>query len=343
VSNFRPFRETDRLTIFLSVIPESIHQDTVGTFAKTVKDAVYALDAIYGPDPRDNYTSAQVGNTPDGGYTQFLTSKAALANATFGIPWNSFWVYADEEQLSILTSLLTLMESAGATIVNNTELPDYQTIVSPDGWNWDYGTTRGFANESEYTVVKVDFYNNIKSYLSELSNTQIRTLEDIIAYNERNDGTEGGFPWPLGNPGFYSGQDGLLASVESKGVMDETYYQALAFCQQSTRENGIDAALAMNPNGGKLDALLVPPDVGQTYQIAAQAGYPMLTVPVGVHGDTGMPFGLAFMQTAWAEGELVKWGSAVEDLMASEGGEPFGRTLPNWYGYLEKNLPIRNL
>lgn len=52
--------------------------------------------------------------------------------------------------------------------------------------------------------------------------------------------------------------------------MNETYRQAIAFCQSSTRENGIDAALAHN--GTRLDALLVPPDVGQTYQIAAQAG-----------------------------------------------------------------------
>ena len=52
--------------------------------------------------------------------------------------------------------------------------------------------------------------------------------------------------------------------------MDSTYYEALSFCQTSTRENGIDYALIHN--GTKLSALLVPPDVGQTYQIAAQAG-----------------------------------------------------------------------
>ena len=52
--------------------------------------------------------------------------------------------------------------------------------------------------------------------------------------------------------------------------MNETYYQALSFCQRSTREDGIDAALQYN--GTQLSALLVPPDVGQTYQIAAQAG-----------------------------------------------------------------------
>ena len=52
--------------------------------------------------------------------------------------------------------------------------------------------------------------------------------------------------------------------------MNETYYQALAFTQKSTREDGIDAALSHNNK--TLDGLLVPPDVGQTYQVAAPAG-----------------------------------------------------------------------
>ena len=62
----------------------------------------------------------------------------------------------------------------------------------------DYGTTRGYPNESEYTVVKVrsplagtrtaltlgqvDFYNNIKTYLSELANTDMKSLEDLVQY-----------------------------------------------------------------------------------------------------------------------------------------------------------------
>ncbi|KAF2194806.1 glutamyl-tRNA amidotransferase subunit A [Zopfia rhizophila CBS 207.26] len=333
-------KPTVGLTSRAGVIPESIHQDSVGTFGRTIRDAAYVFDTIYGVDPRDNYTLAQEGKTPSGGYMQFLTDKSALQNATFGIPWNSFWVHADSEQQSILLSLISLISSAGATIINNTELPNYQTIISPNGWDWDYGATRGYPNESEYTVVKVDFYNNIKTYLSELENTYIRSLEDMVAYNHANDGTEGGNAWPLGIPAFYSGQDDFLASLESKGVMDGTYYQALEFCQRSTREEGIDAALANN--GNPIDALLVPPDVGQTYQIAAQAGYPMITLPAGVHSATGMPFGLALMGTAWSEASLLKWASAIEDLQFS-GGTEYRRTLPNWYGYLERNVPVLNL
>jgi amidase len=197
------FKPTVGLTSRAGVIPESAHQDTVGSFGKTVKDATYIIDTIYGVDARDNYTSGQTSKTPEGGYTQFLTNYTALSNATFGIPWDSFWVYADADQQAQLLALIDLIASAGATIINRTELPNYKTIVSPDGWNWDYGTTRGYPNESEYTVVKVDFYNNIRDYLSELENTDMHSLEDLVAYNYDNDGAEGGNPWPLGIPAFY--------------------------------------------------------------------------------------------------------------------------------------------
>ncbi|KAK7458505.1 amidase [Colletotrichum acutatum] len=332
------FKPTVGLTSRAGVIPESEHQDSVGTFGRTVRDAVYAFDAIYGIDERDNYTLAQEGKTPEGGYTQFLSTKEILKGATFGLPWHSFWALADDEQRESLEQLLRLIASAGATIINNTEITDYETIVSPDGWDWDYGTTRGYPNESEYTVVKVDFYNNINTYLSELENTDIKTFEDIIAFNFDNDGTEGGHPWPLGTAAFYSGQDGFLASLESKGIKDDTYLQAVEFSQQSTRI-GINNALTTS-NGTKLAGLLVPPDVGQTYQIAAKAGYPMITLPAGVRSSTGMGFGLAVMQTAYGEAELVKWGSAIEDLQLTTEGNPYKRTLPNWYEYLTRNVPV---
>lgn len=131
-------------------------------------------------DVRDNYTLAQQGKTSAGGYAQYLTNRFALSNATFGIPWESFWQYAPSEQIPVLLSIVDLLRAHGATIINGTEIPSRDKTISPDGWDWDYGSTRGYPNESEYTVVKVDFYNNIKTYLSELENTPIRSLEDIV-------------------------------------------------------------------------------------------------------------------------------------------------------------------
>ncbi|RMZ02218.1 hypothetical protein D0862_06114 [Hortaea werneckii] len=334
-------KPTVGLTSRAGVVPESLNQDTVGCFARTVRDATYVLDAIYGQDSRDNMTASQIGHAPEVGYTQYLTDRHALEHAVFGVPWETFWIYTDGEQRKVLLSMIETLKDAGATIVNNTELPSRDLLVSPDRWDWDYGTSRGYPNESEYAYVKVDFYNNIKTYLYELENTEMRSLEDIVAYNYRNDGSEGGRPWPFGIPAFYSGQDGFLASLETNGTMDKAYREALEFCRYQSRERGIDAALSMGSNETQLDALLVPPDVGQSYQVAAQAGYPMITVPAGVHSDSHMPFGLALMQTAWREDSLVKWSSAIEDLQLAK-RTPYRRTLPKWYGRLERNIPVLN-
>lgn len=326
-------KPTVGLTSRDGVIPESHNQDTVGCLARTVRDATYCLDGIYGIDPRDNYTLVQ--QAPGGGFTQFLTNRKALGEERFGIPWLSFWQLADSDQISQLLELIKLIEAAGAAVINGTELQTWQTIVSPDGWNWDYGTTRGYPNESEYTYVKVDFYNDIAKDLAELNNTSIRSLQDIVDYNIQNNGSEGGLP--LTHPAFESGQDGFLASLVTGGILNETYWQALDFCHRSTREHGINAALANN--GSPVDALLVPPAVAQTYQIAAQAGYPMITLPAGVHSDTDMPFGLALTGTSWSESILVEYASAIEDLQLGNGTR-LKRTSPKWYSYLHMNVPI---
>jgi amidase len=159
-------KPTVGLTSRAGVIPESHNQDTVGCLARTVRDATYCLDSIYGMDPNDNATLVQ--QAPKNGFAQYLTTKDALKGAVFGLPWLSFWQLASTNQQEQLLGLVELIKSAGATIINGTELPNYKTIVSPTSWDWDYGTTRGRPNESEYTYIKVDFYNDIKTYLAEL-------------------------------------------------------------------------------------------------------------------------------------------------------------------------------
>jgi amidase len=319
-----------------SVIPESHNQDTVGCLTRTVIDGVYCLDGIYGRDLRDNYTLVQ--ESPENGYTQYLRNSSALSGMTFGLPWLSFWQYASSDMQSQLLELIDIITDAGATVINGTELPSWQQAISPDGWDWDYGTTRGFPNESEYTYVKTDFYNDITAYLANLNNTSIRTLEDIMEYNIQNVGSEGGLPNI--HPAFKSGQDGFNASLQTRGIMDETYWQALNFCHRTTREDGIDGALSNN--GSTLTALLVPSDVGQTYQIAAQAAYPMITLPAGITPETGMPFGLGIMGTAWSEGILISVASAIEDLQFKSGTE-LKRSLPRWLDYRARNVPVNNV
>ena len=170
-----------------------------------------------------------------------------------------------------------------------------------------------------------------------MTNTNITSLADIVQYNIDNVGTEGGTPGI--HPAFGDGQDGFIQSLETGGVRNRTYWEALSFCQRTTREDGIDAAL--RHKGQKLDALLAPPDVGQSYQIAAQAGYPVITIPASVSEVDGMPYGFSLMGTAFSESTLIKYASAIEDLMIST-DSPYqrGKTPPQWLNYLNRTLPV---
>ncbi len=52
--------------------------------------------------------------------------------------------------------------------------------------------------------MKIDAYNDINAYLAGLTESPVRTVEDIVAFNSRNSGTEG--PGPGDTPAFPSGQ-----------------------------------------------------------------------------------------------------------------------------------------
>ncbi|ODV84779.1 hypothetical protein CANARDRAFT_200305 [[Candida] arabinofermentans NRRL YB-2248] len=318
------------------VIPESHNQDTTGPHARTVRDATYILQYMYGVDENDDKTAEQIGKVPeDGDYVKFVSDKSALKGAKFGLPWDRIWSQAKEDEIERLYEVLDMLTEAGAELINNTDWKNPAASISVDGWDWAYGDTRGFTNESEFTVVKADFYNDIKKYLAQLNNTNIRSLEDIVEYNYANDGTEGGNPGTL--PAFASGQDSFLASLEWKGVYNETYYQALDYIHRTTREEGIDYALNYtDPSTGEnfqLDGLIVPTSVSVTYQQAAMAGYPVINIPIGIREDTARPFGLSIMQTAYGEPQLIKYGSAIEDLVK-------GRETPKFYDYLSKVVPV---
>lgn len=298
-----------------------------------MRDAVLALDAIYGVDELDPRTKKQKDYAElQGGLERHLSKSEILKGAGFGIP-NCLWKSTDEETRSVLDKVLNLLKESGANLYR-TEIKNHEMLVSLTGWDWDFdpSTKDNGTKQSEYTYIKVDFYNNINNYLRKLKFSPMGSLKDIINYNKLYSGSEGGFPQL--HPAFYSGQDGLDASLATQGMKDTNYKQALEFRQRLTRE-GIDTALVHKET--QLNGLLVPLEPGQRYQVAAQAGYPMITLPAGIHRDSGMGIGLEIMQTAWRDDELVRWGSAIEDLMWCT---QWKRTLPTWRGARERNLSV---
>ena len=94
----------------------------------------------------------------------------------------------------------------------------------------------------------------------------------------------------------------------------------LATCRRLARSDGIDAALARD----RLDAIIAPTTTpawlidwlcgdnkrGGASCPAAVAGYPHITVPMGVVGH--LPVGLSFFAGAFAESRLIRIAFAFE-------------------------------
>ncbi|EDN10015.1 predicted protein [Histoplasma mississippiense (nom. inval.)] len=316
------------LTNGKGVIPESRSLDSVGTLGKTVLDAAIALDGIVD-------SSAIPPCTPT------VSGKETLRGAQFGLPWRGVWEKASQNEAArkhyqIFEQVIERIREAGANVIEYTDFPSAEEIIPPGGWDWDYPTKQGHPEQSQFTVVKTEFYNDLKAYLGNLASNpnNISCLDDIVKYNERHAETEGGRPGV--HPAWPSGQDSFEMSLDTKGVMDDTYRHALAYIRRKSREEGIDAALSTK-DGNQLDGLLVPlqADGGVACQVAAKAGYPMITIPVGIAtGENDIPFGIGMIQTAWREDKLIRYGSVIEDLLALKAKPTFKNIDADNYMYI---------
>lgn len=326
-------KPTVGLTSRSGVIPISETQDSVGSYGRCVADAARALDVIAGQDPRDPHSTVPERRQPDS-YCKFLADRHALEGAHFGLPRKRFWDSAPKPQRDVAERVMDWIREAGATI-HDVEMPCAEERIHKDGhWDWErYGESD--PSISEITVSKVETYYLMRAYLQELVNTPMRSLEDVVRFNDENRGTEGGHADDL--PAFHDGQDLFRKCVETKGTKDSTYYGARKHCQSQCRENGIDAALRRpDERSGTLDALLFC-DIKMAGQcIAAQAGYPIISIPIGTDQD-GMPVSLTVQHTAWKEASLVHWASAIEDLARRKQG---GRAVPTFKQHLKKNVPV---
>jgi amidase len=236
--------------------------------------------------------------------------------------WEVASIHAEKRvEYTSLMELIEQIEKAGAQVVK-VDFPSAEEIIPPGGWDWEFGDGKTGSMLSEFEVVRTEFYHSLRSYLGGLAKNEekIYSLEDVVAYNVQHTVREGGVPGT--HPAWPTGQDYFNRCLESKDWPKDAYLKALEYIRRKSREEGIDAAL--RHNGDNLDGLLVPlqADGGVACSLAAKAGYPMITVPVGVN-NIGVPFGMGIIQTAWKEHLLVKYGSAIENLVG-------GRRLPKF-------------
>ncbi len=273
------------------IIPIAHSQDTAGPMTRTVEDAAILLSALAGADPADAATIQSAGKA-QADYTKFLDPNG-LKGARIGVPRKVFFGQSAPAD-RIVEAAIADLKKLGAE------------IVDPD----DIETASEFE-KSEFEVLLYEFKADLNAYLASLGpNVRMRTLKDLIDFNEKNREKE--MP--------YFGQE-IFEMAEKKGPLtDKAYRKALEKDQRLSRQEGIDKVM----NKHKLDAFVAPTSgppslidlvngdygVNGSSTLPAVAGYPHITVPAGYY--LGLPVGISFFGRAWSEPTLVKIAYAYE-------------------------------
>ncbi len=272
------------------IVPISHSQDTAGPIAINVALAARVLQAMVGSDPAD--VATRTADAHVGDYLAALKSDSLRGTRIGVLRFATGWSAKTD---AVFEQALLVLKNQGATLVDITDLKDRDKI-----------------GEAETLVLQTELKADLNAYLATTpASVKIRTLADVIAFNASHSDRELAL----------FGQENFIKAEATQGLDDPAYKAARALSLRIAGHDGIDAMLAAND----LDALVsptMPPawkiDVANGDQIsgsgagglAAVAGYPHLTVPMGT--VMGLPVGLSFIGPAWSEARLLGYGYAYE-------------------------------
>lgn len=296
------FKPTVGLVSRRYVVPISHSQDTAGPMTRSVRDAAIMLTAMAGGDPQDAATAES--DRWRGNYAAGL-SVDALKGMRIGV------IRAPNADATLFDAALAKLKDGGAE------------IIVLDAGKID----RQKIGQGEFKVLLSELKADLASYLQGLPDGLVphKTLADIIAFNKANADKEL----------QHFGQDTFETADKEKGLDDPAYLEALATSRglatnalnQLFANNKVDVIIAQT-NGpawvstlGKGDAFSGP----SASQLPAVAGFPHLTVPMGLSG--GLPVGLSFIGAKWHDHTVLKAGFAYEQLSKARVTPQFPATM----------------
>jgi amidase len=275
------------------IIPITQWQDTAGPMTLTVWDAALLLNVLAGVDEFDPHTGPAGQGRIAKDYTALLKA-VALRGVRLGIVRPLCG--KNPQVLAVLDTALEALRGAGAEIVEVPELPNEKII-----------------GRLSMNAMITELRSDLNAYLA-ARGADVKSLADVIAFNNTHADEE--------MPHF---KQEFFEEAERRGTPEAIAEanESRATARRLAGPEGIDATLEAH----KLDALICAtndptslidlpqgdPDVRCACTPAAVAGYPHLTVPMGF--VDGLPVGLSFFGTAWAEPRLLAYGHAFEQVL----------------------------
>jgi amidase len=278
------------------IVPISHQQDTAGPMARSVTDVAILLGVMQTP------FGAVEGQPLPSDYTQFLQPGSLQGKRIgrdvrfFDYNYYGSGIPGDEETVAFAENALNVMASLGATIVDT-----------------DTGDVFAYTDD-EFTALLFEFKTQIEEYLRTLSHTNLRTLADLIAFDNAHCVQEL----------VYYGQE-IFELAEPLGDLSDPDYIAARTNATGTARAGIDGALLRD----NLDAIVAPHLTNSTGP--AVAGYPNFSMPVDIRAS-GRPAGMLMYSTFLHEPQLLAMAYDLEQALHA-------RQQPQFLGSI---IPIPN-
>ncbi|CAL5377041.1 unnamed protein product [Camellia sinensis] len=269
-------KPTVGLTSRGGVIPLTPRQDTVGPICRTVSDAAFVLDVIVGYDRHDAVATREASKyIPNGGYVQFLKPDG-LRGKRLGISNYLYFGFPKNSGISqLFKQPLQTLRQGGAILVDHIKIPNYETI-------------KDSMFIGEQIAMTAELKLSLNAYLKGLITSPVRSLADIIAFNNKFSDLE--------KIGEY-GQDDFLESEKTNGI-GELEKKALLNLTRASKY-GFERLMGKY----KLDALVTP--FAQGSSVLAIGGYPGIIVPAG-YDEGGTPYGICFGGLRGSEPKLIE-------------------------------------
>ncbi len=262
------------------IVPISHQQDTAGPMARSVTDVAILLGTMQTP------FGAVAGQSVPSDYTQFL-QRGSLQGKRIGRDTRYFdysyygsGIPGDEETVGFAKHALDVMASLGATIVDT-----------------DTGDVFAYTDD-EFTALLFEFKAQVAQYLKTLSHTNMRTLADLIAFDNAH------CPQEL----VYYGQEIFELAQQTSGDLSDPTYVPARDHATTTAPGGIDGAMTRD----RLDAIVAPHLTNSTGP--AVAGYPNFSMPVGIR-SSGRPAGMLMYSTFLHEPQLIAFAYDLEQAL----------------------------
>ncbi|VAH40251.1 unnamed protein product [Triticum turgidum subsp. durum] len=276
-------KPTVGLTSRAGVIPITPRQDTVGPICHTVADAVHVLDAIVGYDARDATPTMEASKyIPHGGYMQFL-KKGGLGGKRIGVPSGFFNFPNGTVQQMAYAQHLNTMRKQGAVVIENLDIENLSVLLDSQ-------------NNGQQIALPAEFKLSLNSYLSNLLYSPVRSLAEIIAFNNAH---------PVEENMKENGQTVFLVAENTTGIGASEREATSQLNKLSA--NGLKKLMREH----ELDAIVTPNNAVSS--VLAIDGMPAITVPAG-YGKLGVPSGLCFGGLRGYELRLIEMAYAFEQV-----------------------------